>query len=167
MASDPNFNLRTHERLFTGSKRMDDPNLKAAAWAAVPKCSNCGAAVMFDGGKPKHYDARWDKDLEGMNIADRKDIQLSGPNQDADHPAVAEVPRSGAPEVPRSPVAGPATGSRPDASTASQRAAETRARNRTAFNQHLNERLGRQWNAEDYDENGILKPGTARNWSKD
>lgn len=155
MATDPNFNLRTHERLFTGPNKNTDEGLRAAAWKATPKCSTCGSAVMFEGNKAKHYDGRWDSGLSTMNIQDKQDIQLSGKRTDADHPAtVTEMPKSSAPDLPTR-AQGAGIVAKPNKATAGTRAAVTRGRNRAAANKRTNMLLGRQWNPTAYDENGI------------
>lgn len=184
MAMDPNFALRTHEHLFTGRNPHVDEGLRRAAWSAVPKCNTCGAAVIFDKGKVKHYDGRWDKDLNNLSIADRQEITSSGPQMDRDHAAVAEVPDvkpvspHASPKMSQEPFTGAKTSvengvattigtvdgvkqmrTRGSAETAVARGVETRrvnARERTrAFNEAAN-------SANNFDADGIMLPASQR-----
>jgi len=98
MAMDPNHALRTHQRVFTGIRASKDAALKAAAWAAVPKCKTCGAAVMFEGDKVKHYDNRWNGDKTANSIIDSTRNQNRALVKDGkivhqgDHEAEADKP---------------------------------------------------------------------------
>lgn len=159
MATDPNFALRTHERLFTGPKKNPDTGLRTAAWAAVPKCADCGQAVMFKGSTPTHYNGSLDMDLAPMEKAAFAADSL---RTDAHHPAKAEIPAdNGAPAIPARNV-GARVVAKPDPATAVARGVETRKRNREADAKRSNTLLGRQWNPLAYDESGIAKSASER-----
>ncbi len=159
MATDPNFALRTHERLFTGPKKHQDAALRTSAWAAVPKCTTCGQAVMFKGNVATHYNGSLDMDLSPM---DKAAMAADALNQDQHHAAAAVMPtETGAPTIPaRS--AGARVVAKPDPATAVARGVETRKRNREAANKRSNALLGRQWNPLAYDESGVAKPASER-----
>jgi hypothetical protein len=159
MATDPNFALRTHERLFTGPKKNPDEELRKAAFAAVPICGSCGQVVMFKNNVPTHYDGSLDMDLKPMEKAA---IAADAKNQDQDHTPLADVPtNTGAPAIPARRV-GARVVAKPDPATAVARGVETRKRNREADAKRSNTLLGRQWNPLAYDESGIAKPASER-----
>lgn len=162
MATDPNFNLRTHQRLFTGTDRFSDEGLRQAAYAAIPKCTTCGAMVMFKGTTPKHYDGSLDKSLTSNDKLELRDSSL---RLDEHHPAQADIPKSGAPEIPSRPTPSQAktkTGENKEQNSPAARAASTRKANASGKATALNTNLGRQFNPDAFDEYGMLKPATQR-----
>jgi hypothetical protein len=111
--------------------------------------------VIFDNDGAKHYDARWDNDVRTMDIQDQTAIRGSGKTLDSDHPAVSNVPKSGAPTTPTRAVE---VENRPQ-----RNAAETRRMNRTGEATRANRALSRQFSPDAFDENGIMKPGVEYN----
>ena len=159
MATDPNFALRTHERLFTGRNKHSDQAMRQAAWAAVPKCAKCGQAVFFKGTTPTHYNGSLDFDLGPL---EKSQMHTEALATDTHHQADAQIPtETGAPTIP-SRTAGPATVSKPNRETAAARGAETRDRNSRAAASRANIILGRQFAPQSFDENGITRSAAER-----
>ena len=82
MAIDPNFSLRTHQRIFTGPNKHPDKSMQQAAWESVPKCIDCDSAVFFKGNKAMHYDQALNMDLKPMEKSEQLNIAR---RLDADH----------------------------------------------------------------------------------
>jgi hypothetical protein len=159
MATDPNFALRTHERLFTGRNKHPDPAMRQAAWAAVPKCAKCGQAVFFKGTTPTHYNGSLDFDLGPL---EKSQMHTDALATDTHHQADAAIPtQTGAAPIP-SRTAGPAVVAKPDRETAAARGAQTRDRNSRAAAKRANTYLGRQFFPQAFDENGITRSASER-----
>ena len=117
---------------------------------------------MFKGTTPKHYDGSLDKSLTSNDKLELRDSSL---RLDEHHPAVADIPKSGAPEMPSRPVPTQEktrTGENKQQSNAAARAASTRKANASGKSTELNQNLGRQFNPDAFDEYGMLKPATQR-----